>query len=536
APAAQEPAAAPVERWVQVHAGKLEQLVEQLSGFAASFQALHFRLRTGEGVTGPQLRAVLEDLDRCQTQLNEVSDAAWGMRLVPVEPMLVQLGDHARGLALDQGKRVRVVVQASGAQLERGVLDALTEPLLHLVRNAVDHGLERPSERGDKPPEATLRLSAEPQGQGVVITVTDDGRGVDPRKVRAAAVARKVLDAQRAEQLSDEAAVDLIFLHGFSTRSEVTDVSGRGVGLDVVRAAVDALGGSVAVGSRVGTGTTFTLNVPGTISRERVLVMEFDGVLYGLPSRQVAELRRLAPDAVEPVVGGAVVRVHDETLPLRDLSAVLGGQRVKEPWLLVVESGHRRWALSAPLVLGEYELLRRPVDAAVAAQGAIGASGTLEDGRLVLVLSLVGLLRRLDDGRGVRAPIPSRPAPSRGPPRVLLVDDSPVVRDLLHDMLSHAGYRVTTASDGKAALAVLEKGAPDVVVSDVDMPVMNGFQLLQALRQRWPTLPVIMLTTRASVEDRERASNLGADAYLVKSQFEEMALVETLRRYVGSAA
>lgn len=547
APQPAAPVAAPApekagERWVQIEAGRVDELCERISGFATDFRSLSAQL-AGLGARGSSevgedlapfraaLRVIGEEFDRCRARLDDITDVSWSLRLSPVEPMLGDLARHARELAGTQGKRVRVTVRAGGAAVERSLLDELWDPLVHLVRNAVDHGIELPEERGQKGTDAMLGLYAEPVGPSVVLTVVDDGRGIDPARVRAAAHARGILGEEAARALSDEDVLDLLFTHGFSTRDTVTDLSGRGVGLDVVRQKVEAFGGTASIHSELGRGTRFSLTMPATVSKERSLVVEVEGALYGIASRRILELICLADYPIEAVVGGRSIRYHDEPIPLRSLGRTLGALAgLDEPWAMVVEVAGRRLAFAMPRVLGEFDLLRRPLDPLLAPLGYLGASSTLDDGRLVLILLLAGVVRR-GDGKA-RAPSPE-PAPRRRR-RVLVVDDAPMVRAMLSDTLIEAGVEVQTADDGPAALALLDQGAPDLVLSDIDMPQMSGFDLVRHIRLRFRSLPIVMLSARSSDDDRRRATAAGADAYLVKSSFNTSALLDAVNRFLGS--
>ncbi|HEY3357072.1 MAG TPA: response regulator, partial [Polyangia bacterium] len=520
------------DRWIQVSARRIDELCERVTELAGEYRALSFRFlaEVQRARDEARSRPLLESFDRCRAQLDDVSGAAWGLRLVPVEPLLHELAQHARELAQAQGKRVRFVVSAGGAQLERRVLDGLEEPLLHLVRNAVDHGLERPADRGAKGDEARLALEAEVEGPHLVLTVTDDGRGIVADDVRRAAAARGVVTAQAAAALSHALALDLIFAHGLSTRTEVSDVSGRGVGLDVVRSAVEALGGAVTVTTEPGRSTRFELVVPATVTHEQALVVQGPAALYALPTRFVRAVVRLAELSVETVAGGRALRWGDEVLPLRSLAAVLGAAPAgEEPWALVVEEQRGRWAFSVPAIVGEVGLVRQPVDQLAAAGGLIGASATLDDGRLVLVLTVPVVVRRAE-GVAVMAPRPATAALARR--LVLVVDDSPIVRDLVAELLAGAGFETATADGGAAALAAVAGRPPSAVLLDVDMPGMDGFEVLRRIREHEARLPVIMLTTRASAADRRQAVALGANAYLVKSDFQETQLVDTVRQFV----
>ena len=433
---AQDDAAAPkaAQQWVQVNVRRVDDLSERMASFEADFRALYYKLRAHAGAARSDrsersdrtLRPLLADFDRCQANLDEITTATWALRLVPVEPVLSELVRHARSLAQDQRKAVHITVQGGDAQLERSVLDSILDPLLHLVRNAVDHGIELPHERGKKG-EARLTISAEASGANIVFVIADDGRGIDPAKVRTAAVARGVIGADAADDLSDQALRELLFVHGFSTRTQVTELSGRGVGLDVVRSAVEAVGGVVGVASEVGKGTRFTLTLPATISKEKNLVVDGgNDRLYAIPSRHVVTILRLADQRIETVAGGNAIRVRDTMVPLRSLGDLLRrGGPADEAWVVVVENGDYLWAFSVARLLGEYSLLRRPIDRIVGAVGLIAASATFEDGRLVLILSVSGLVGQSRGGRMVGPPAAAAPRIVR----VLVVDDSAVVRD-----------------------------------------------------------------------------------------------------------
>ena len=545
APASIAPEKAP-ERWVQIDARRVDELCERITGFGTDFRSLSAQL-DGLGalasLASPDaaqalapfrgaLRIIGEEFDRCRARLDDITETSWSLRLSPVEPILGDLARYARELTAQQGKRVRVTVRAGGAAVERSLLDELWDPLVHLVRNAVDHGIELPEERGQKGTDAMLGLFAEPVGASVVLTVLDDGRGIDAARVRAAARARGILGEEAARTMPDEDVLDLLFTHGFSTRDTVTDLSGRGVGLDVVRKKVEAFGGTAAIHSELGRGTRFSLTLPATVSKERSLVVEIEGALYGIASRSILELIRLADFAIEPVVGGRSIRYHDEPIPLRSLARTLGAlDGIEEPWAMIVEVAGRRLAFAIPRVLGELDLLRRPLDPLLAPLGYLGASSTLDDGRLVLILLLAGVVRRGDGKPRVAPPEPTH----RRRRRVLVVDDAPMVRAMLADTLIEAGVEVQTADDGPAALALLDRGAPDLVLSDIDMPQMSGFDLVRNIRLRFRSLPIVMLSARSSDADRQRATAAGADAYLVKSAFNTSALLDAVTRFLGPA-
>jgi two-component system, chemotaxis family, sensor kinase CheA len=518
------------KRLVQVDASLIDTLCEHMGELSTAFRQLE---TSAEEVLERQLRRpggaeLNDDFERCRSLLGDASATAWTLRLVPIEPMLAELTRHARQAAEHQGKLLEAQAVAGGVQLERDVADQLWDALLHLVQNSIDHGIEPPEARGSKSPVARLRISAASVGPSIMLRLEDDGRGIDPNEVRRVAVERGVLSRQAASELSDRAATELLFEHGFSTRQEAGRTSGRGVGLDVVRRRIESLGGSVSIESTPGLSTGFTLSVPFAITKEKLLVVELCGVPYGLPARVVRAV--LSAEAMPKPEQDSVVRHEGEALPFRSLCEALGlPQDPNEAFMLLLELSGRRFAAGVGRIIGERELIRRPAQPLLQNTG-IGASSVLEDGRIVLLPELEFVGRALRAHPGQRLATPRR---QQGRQRVLVADDSPVVRELVRAILASAGLHVDEAADGVAALESIQLTAPDLLISDVEMPRMNGFDLLAEVRRRSQRLPVVMLSTRGSVEDRKRATRLGADAYLVKTEFHSESLLEVVRRFVS---
>lgn len=519
-------------RFVQVDASHIDLLCERVAELTAAFGKLETQADAvwGKGTRRSAAASQLSDgFERCRSLLDEATSTAWTLRLVPVEPMLQELARSARVAAERQHKLVELDVAAGGVQLERDVADQLWDSLLHLVQNAVDHGIEAPDQRERKPPVARLTLSAESIGPSVALRVEDDGHGIDPGEVRRVAAERGVLSHEAAHDLSDAQACELLFEHGFSTRSETTRTSGRGVGLDVVRRRIESLGGSVSIQSQLGLGTRFTLAVPFAITKEKLLIIELGGAPYGLPARVVRAV--LSSEALPKPGQDSVVRHEGETLPFRSLCDALGlPHDPAEAFVLIVELSGRKFGASVGRIVGERELIRRPAEKLLHNSG-IGASAVLEDGRIVLLPELNFVSRALRARVGQL--VPGSVAQTRRRQRVLVADDSPVVRELVSEILSGAGLLVEQANDGSAALESILQNEPDLVVSDVEMPRMNGFDLLAEVRRRTQRLPVVMLSTRGSAEDRKRATRLGANAYLVKTEFHSESLLEVVRRFVN---
>lgn len=472
------------------------------------------------GLSGHDLEDVLAVVERLALD-------AWELRIAPIEPMLASLADHARDIARSQQRDVHVTVDAAGAALDRSVLDALAEPLLHLVRNAVDHG-HRDNATSQRP---EIVLSAASRGSSVLIGVADNGRGIDPAAVRATALRRGIdVDSTWA----DEDVLELIFRPGFSTRDTISEVSGRGVGLDVARRVVEGLGGTLSVSATPGKGTHFQVDVPVGIARERVVCVTVGQCLYGIPARIVQAVQLVAGNVVT-VGAGLALRTPRGQVPMASLSQLLGAPPGAETSALLVDIHDRRWAIGVESIAGERDVLRRPADRPLLAFAGVAASGVLDDGRPVLLPTLGELLRR----RSMRAgPSPSRRAHGTTTGRrhsALVVDDSPIVRELLAELLSSAGMTVTSAGDGEEALGMLDRREFDIIVTDVEMPRMDGLTLVGQVRSRGLRTPIVVVTTLGSIDDKRRAAELGADAYVVKTDFSEGELLRIVGGLLGGS-
>ncbi|HET9594636.1 MAG TPA: response regulator, partial [Anaeromyxobacteraceae bacterium] len=451
------------------------------------------------------------------------------LRLVPWGEAAAGLDRVARDAADALGKEVELSVEGAGLELDGSLVAALREPLGHLVRNAVDHGIEPPAQRAaaGKPRRGLLRLAAEADGIRVQVQVADDGRGLDPEALRAAALRRGVTPPADPARL-----VDLVFLPGFSTREEVGPVSGRGVGLDAVASAIRALRGTVAVASTPGRGSTFTLALPTSLHGVRAIVARDGGQAFGLPAADVERVVRAAPDRLRSVEGRPVLLL-DAPLPAAPLHHLLGldggsWDPAARPLAVVLASRGRRGALLVEAVLAERELAIEALPDEFAALPFVAGAALLAAGELAVVLRPEELLDALA-GRTVAAPATTAPAPARRR-RIVLADDAATTRALARSLLEAAGYEVQAVPDGEAALNLLSAQGADLVVSDVEMPRRDGVELTRAIRStpRLARLPVVLLTALASDEDRRRGLEAGADAYLTKGAFDQRVLLDTV--------
>jgi chemotaxis protein histidine kinase CheA len=457
------------------------------------------------------------------------------LAMVPVRRVVAALPRVVRDIAAASGKEVGLVTSGEDVELDKKVLDSVSDALKHLVVNAVDHGCERPEQRtaAGKSARATVTVAARAAGGTVVVEVSDDGAGIDDEALRQKAIQRGVLPAEST--LSGSALWQLLFLPAFSTAGEVTETSGRGVGLDVVRTAVEALGGTVDVHSTPGQGTTFVVTLPVTLGVLRCLIARVGAERYALPVPGVVESLSLKDATVHALAGSPVVVRHGMTLPLLDLGAALGvpGEREAKAAVLVRHADRQvAWAVDG--LEGELELVVKDLGPFLGRLPLVTGATIDGDGSVVCLVDLRELA-------GDAAPVStvSAPAEEQGPqqrrPRVLVVEDSVGVRELERVILEGAGYDVVTAVDGLDGAARLKDDPTDLVVSDVEMPGMDGFALTRTIRRTrgWEQVPVVIMTSRGSEDDQRAGLDAGASAYLLKTDFDQNQLVETVRRLIG---
>ncbi|QQR42529.1 response regulator [Myxococcus xanthus] len=464
------------------------------------------------------------------------------LRMLPLSVLFEPYPRMVRDLSRALGKEVELVVDGEDTRADRAVVEALREPLMHLVRNALDHGLETRVDRvtADKKPRGCLTLRAAREGNRINLRVEDDGMGVDPVQLRKVAVRRGLFDESAANALSDAAARELIFLPGFTSRDVVTDLSGRGVGLDAVRTSIQALGGDVGVESAPGWGTIFELRVPVSLTVAPLLFIQVGTETLALSATHVS--RALKVDSADQceVAGRPSLLVEGRVLPLAPLSSLLGlgppRPACEGELALVVKSQSGAAALVVDRVLEERVQAILPLKGILGRFGHLTGATSLADGRLAMVLSAAFLTASAHQGNALPRPPPSvEPSPEARRRRILVVDDSPLTRELIANLLEAVGYDTVIASDGAEALEVLESHPVDLVVTDLEMPGVNGLELARRLKGHpiHSRLPVVILTTRGGEDDRRRGLAAGVDGYITKGDLVRQDLVDVVRRLLG---
>jgi len=499
-------------------------------------------IQTMEAQTRVLLDQITRDHRTITSAANGLKENLRLLRMTPASTILSSFPGMVRSLADELGKQVEWVVRGADLEVDRKVLEAMKDPLIHLVRNAVDHGIELPNVRtkAGKPPQGRVALIITSlEGSRIEIRIEDDGRGVDLAQVRAAAVRGRHLTAEEVQALTDDEALDLIYRSGISTTSLVSDVSGHGLGLPIVRERVEQLDGHIRVETRPAVGTVVRITLPVTIATFRGLLVRAGGQLYVFPSEAIVQtIRAPLHHETAGMEGQPMIQWLGQPLPVARLAELLGLPSRKdrsEPnckqLCVILRIREARVGLAVEEVLGEQEVVVKKLGPPLVRVRNVAGAGLLGTGQVVLILRPTDLLGTIREGP--RSSVASTVQENKQrQPVILVVDDSITTRTMEKNLLEAAGYHVQVAVDGIEAWGLLMSEPVDLVVSDVDMPRMNGLELTAKIRTKrdMAQLPVILVTALESREDKERGLEVGANAYIVKSSFDQSNLLEFIRR------
>ena len=489
----------------------------------------------------------LDRFDRRSSNLaQQLYDEALQCRMRPFGDATHAYPRIVRDLARSLGKRVRFSIVGESTQIDRDILDMLDAPLGHLLRNALDHGVEAPEQRlaQGKPAEATLTLEARHSAGKLLISVSDDGTGVDLEAVRAAVVRRQLADAETAARMSDQELLDFLLLPGFSMRAHVTDVSGRGVGLDAVHEMVKAVRGTVRIVTEPGQGTRFVLQLPLTLSVIRSLLVQVGGEAYAFPLAHVRRTLELARGEIDMLEGQQHFAFDGRPVGLVTAHQLLSTDAPDEARanVAVVVIGDERgtYGVAVDRFLGERMLVVQPLDSRLGKVKDIAAGALMENGEAVLIIDVEDLLRSVDKlvrGGQLDKVQRAQGVAARTRKHVLVVEDSLTVRELERKLLEKRGYTVTVAVDGMDGWNALRSTHFDLVVTDIDMPRMDGIELVTLIKRDalLKTVPVMIVSYKDRDEDRRRGLDAGADYYLAKGSFHDEALLDAVHDLIGEA-
>jgi two-component system chemotaxis sensor kinase CheA len=465
--------------------------------------------------------------------------------MLPFSTLANQFPKLVRDLGRDQGKEAELEVRGGDIEIDKRVLEEMKDGFIHILRNCVDHGVEKPDQRArmNKPRRATIRLeAAQVNGNKVEILVSDDGDGVDLEKLKESAVRHGIVAEAEARALSEPEALELIYQSEVSTSEIITEISGRGLGMAIVRAKVETLGGQISIASQRGVGTTLRMVLPLTLARFRGVLVETAGATFVVPTANVERVLRVSPQEIRTVENRETILLQGRAVSLARLDAVLelpaktryAGDSRPVP-LVVLRSVEQRIAFAVDEILHEEEVLVKPLKKPLVRVRNIAGATVLGSGKAVPILNVADLMKAARTAATGFAPAGiAMKEVKRAKGRVLVVEDSITSRMLLKNILESAGYQVRTAVDGLDAYTALREEDFELVVSDVEMPRMNGFDLTARIRadKRLSELPVVLVTALGSREERERGIDAGANAYIVKSNFEQSNLLDTVRRLV----
>jgi two-component system, chemotaxis family, sensor kinase CheA len=510
------PVPVPEQRSVRVAPAKIDHLLDVIGEAIQDGRRLAHALGTEADLP----EGIVDVLGASARTLDELKDTAIRMRTLPLAVIAGPLPRAVRDMARATGKDVEFTVSGADTELDRVILESLAEPLTHLLRNAVAHGIEQPTdrERAGKPLRGRIELRATPRGGLVEIVIADDGRGVSP---------------EVAERARKEGSLTDVLAHaGYSTAEEVTELAGRGVGLDAVKSYAQSLGGAFEIRSEPGQGMEVILLLPLALALLDVLLFERGGAVFGVPLAAVEEVVGVYQTAT--IQGRLSLDVRGRPLPATDVAVLLGAQAPplgSRPHALVIAVPGRRVGVVCDALLGEEEVVVKPLGPLLAGAGGYLGAAILGDGRVALLAEPAALTRGRPEGV-------VRPAAEPPPeaPRILVVEDSFTVRELQRSILETAGYQVVTARDGAEALRVVGRDhAIAMVITDLEMPELDGLELTRAIRadQARSSLPVVIVTSHGSEEDQRKGIAAGADAYMAKRNFDQQALLATVERLVG---
>lgn len=481
-------------------------------------------------------------VSRLGALVESLQDNVRMMRLVPVATLLRPMSRSVRDLARELDKKVNFEISGDDIEIDRVVLDGMRDPMVHLLRNALDHGIESPQQRlsKGKPADGKLQILVSSEGSQIVMTVQDDGEGISVDKIAASAHKKKIASEAELAAMGRDEILGLIFRPGFSTKEIITSISGRGVGMDVVAANLRKLKGSVQIETEEGKGTRFILRLPITLATDHGVMVRSGGAMFAIPISAVDRIMEINPAQIIEVEASHAILHRGRTIPLRDLAATLeleSRERIDQRMLpvVVIAKGWDSVAFIVDEVIGEREIVVKPLRPPLQAVSNITGGTLTGSGEVIMVLNpfdlvdsalrgSLGHLRRAEGeagGEKVR--------------QVLVVDDSITTRSLEKSILEYAGYKVSLAVDGKQAWEMLQREHDFcLIITDVEMPEMDGFQLAERIKQseRLKHLPVIIVTSLAKESDRQRGIEVGAEAYIVKGQFETKSLLDVVAQII----
>jgi len=488
-------------------------------------------------------RQMKSNIHKANAEFNHLSnmlqDNIRMLRLVPIATILHPLNRSIRDITKELNKQVDVDIQGEQIQVDRSVLSVAKECLLHLLRNAIDHGIESSEQRKEagKAEQGHITISASQEGDNVIIEVKDDGGGIDKEAISAIAIEKKLFSSSEINSMSESDIINLIFHPGFSTRKIITDLSGRGVGLDVVHSNLQSIKGQVSVETRVGEGSTFRMELPLTLVSDRGMLLRCASQLFAIPTNAVVRVLSISRDDIIDVEAGQAILFHNKPIALRDLSVVIGrpGHEINphtDLSVVVISKGWHSVALIVDEVIGEHEIVIKQLKAPLQSVPNIAGATLTGRGEVIVVFNALELVDTAlqSNPRAFASAQSAQDEIAKTPAKILVVDDSITTRTLETNILEINGYSVVPCVDGREAWERIQTEKFDLIITDIEMPKMDGFELTDLIKQSEANkhIPVIIVTSLSKDKDKARGIEVGADAYIVKNAFDTTSLLQTV--------
>lgn len=501
----------------------------------ANARSLHVGLK--------QLLSVMRQDKSLQDILtSEFQEKALMLRMIPLATVFDPLHRLVRDISNALSKDVDFEVEGGGIELDKKMVEKLSDPLVHLLRNAIDHGIEEPRvrQKAGKAPRGKVRLSAAYDAGNILLELTDDGSGISTEKIKEKALSKKLFDAGTLDSMPQEALLDLIFLPGFSTSGIITDISGRGVGMDVVkRNIVEDLKGSIHISTREGMGSGFSIRLPMSLAIMRVLLISCRGMRFGIATHYVIEIIKAEAAEIIDVVGRKALRLREEFIPVTELDSALNiakdrSKQSEKLLIMIAQVGSGKMGFIVDAILDEEDMVIKPLPDHL--QRIRLVTGVTISGRneIINILNMPAVMEAARNA-GVVRPAGLTEESAGQEINILVVDDSVNTREIEKSILEAYGYRVTIAGDGLEALEIAGQSKYDLVITDVEMPRLDGFSFTERLRadSSYKDVPIIIVTSREKEEDKRRGITVGANAYIVKGSFDQSNLVDTVQNLIG---
>ncbi|MGD0756000.1 MAG: response regulator [Bacteroidales bacterium] len=513
------------------------------------FESNKSRLNKMEGKLAELTRLMERDQYSLDRMVNDHLGEMKQVLMLPVSSLVESFPVMVREISREQNKEIEFIIRGAELEIDKRILEEFKDPLIHLIRNSIDHGIGTPQERilQNKPPRGTIILAFTARESGIIeITLSDDGKGIDKDHVLKAAIKAGNISGETAEKLDPKEILSLIYQSGVTTSSIITDFSGRGLGLSIVREKTEKLDGRISVETEVNRGTTFHILLPMTLATLRGIMVRMDEFMFLLPTINVERVMKVEPAEIKTVENHETIRIDDRILSLVDFGEVLGLAEHKHARLepvpgnsnqiriVVLVSGENRLAVKVDDVVGEQQVLVKGLGKLLKRVRNISGATVLGSGKVIPVIHVADLMKSaIKSAEKIKGQI-SPGKISEKIKKILVAEDSITARTLLKNILETAGYKVSTAVDGTDAFTRARSNEFDLIVSDVDMPRMNGFELTAKIRndKKLSELPVVLVTALESREDREHGIEVGADAYIIKSSFDQTNLLEIIKKLI----